>query len=495
MSYILALDQGTSSSRALLFDSKGEVVALAQKEFTQHYPKPGWVEHDPIEIWDTQLEVARKALAEVGANPDQIKAIGITNQRETTVMWDRKTGEPVFNAIVWQDRRTSDLCKSWKTHFGAEITSKTGLVVDAYFSASKVAWLLDNVDGLRARAEAGEIAFGTIDSWLIWKLTEGRVHVTDTSNASRTMLYNIEHLQWDNEILKELNIPSEVLPKVVGSSEVVGATSLFGGSSIPIAGIAGDQQSALFGQRCFQAGMSKNTYGTGCFMLLNTGKERRYSNNQLLSTIAWTIGKETTYALEGSVFIGGAAVGWLRDGLEMIDSSSDVEALAEQVEDNGGVYFVPAFNGLGTPHWDQDARGLIIGLTRGSTRAHIARATLESIAFQVADLATAMEKDSGLELTQLRVDGGAANNNLMLQFQSDLLQAPVVRPRNTETTALGAALLAGLAVGFYPDMASLSAQENPDRVFEPAKDPGEVKAQRSQWNRAVERSKAWSMED
>ena len=494
MSYILALDQGTSSSRALLFDSKGEVVALAQKEFTQHYPKPGWVEHDPMEIWETQLEVARQAVAEVGANPDQIKAIGITNQRETTVLWDRKTGEPVFNAIVWQDRRTSDLCKSWKTQYGAEITSKTGLVVDAYFSASKVAWLLDNVEGLRARAEAGEIAFGTIDSWLIWKLTEGRVHVTDTSNASRTMLFNIERLEWDNEILRELNIPSSLLPKVVGSSEVVGATNLFGGS-IPVAGIAGDQQSALFGQRCFKAGMSKNTYGTGCFMLLNTGKERRYSNNQLLSTIAWTIGKETTYALEGSVFIGGAAVGWLRDGLEIIDGSAEVESLAEQVEDNGGVYFVPAFNGLGTPHWDQDARGLIIGLTRGSTKAHIARATLESIAFQVADLATAMEKDSGLDLTQLRVDGGAANNNLMLQFQSDLLQAPVVRPRNTETTALGAALLAGLAVGFYPDLAGLSAQENPDRVFEPAKDRTEVTALRNQWNRAVERSKAWSMED
>jgi glycerol kinase len=489
--YILALDQGTSSSRALLFSGQGEVAALSQKEFTQHYPQPGWVEHDPLEIWDSQLQVARQALAESGANPDQVKAIGITNQRETTVMWDRKTGEPVFNAIVWQDRRTSEICKSWKSHFGAEITNKTGLVVDAYFSASKIAWLLDNVEGLRARADAGDIAFGTVDSWLIWKLTEGRVHVTDTSNASRTMLYNIDRLEWDEDILKELNIPKSILPKVVGSSEVIGATTLFGGS-IPIAGIAGDQQSALFGQRCFGAGMSKNTYGTGCFMLLNTGQERRYSNNQLLSTVAWTIGGETTYALEGSVFIGGAAVGWLRDGLEMIESSGDVESLAEQVSDNGGVYFVPAFNGLGTPHWDQDARGLLIGLTRGTTRAHIARATLEAIAFQVADLATAMQKDSGLELSELRVDGGAANNNLLMQFQSDLLGAPVARPRNTETTALGAALLAGLAVGFYPDMASLSEQENPEREFQPGRSTEQVQAVRSQWNRAVERSKGWS---
>ena len=331
MSYILSLDQGTSSSRALLFDVRGEVAALSQKEFTQHYPQPGWVEHDPLEIWETQVQVARNALAENNTNPDQVKAIGITNQRETTVMWDRKTGEPVFNAIVWQDRRTSEICKAWKSKSGAEITNKTGLVVDAYFSASKIAWMLDNVKGLRARAEEGEIAFGTMDSWLIWKLTEGRVHVTDTSNASRTMLFNIDQLQWDQELLKELNIPSAILPKVVDSSEVVGSTTLFGGH-IPIAGIAGDQQSALFGQRCFEAGMSKNTYGTGCFMLLNTGSERRFSNNQLLSTIAWTIGGKTTYALEGSVFIGGAAVAWLRDGLGLIQDSSQVESLAQEVE-------------------------------------------------------------------------------------------------------------------------------------------------------------------
>ncbi|MFA5504716.1 MAG: glycerol kinase GlpK [Vulcanimicrobiota bacterium] len=493
MTYILALDQGTSSSRALIFDARGEIVALSQTEFPQYYPQPGWVEHDPMEIWESQIQVARQALDQAGLKADAIKGIGITNQRETTILWDRKTGQPVSNAIVWQDRRTSELCKAWKARLGAEITSKTGLVVDAYFSASKIAWLLDNVDGLRARAEAGEIAFGTVDSWLVWQLTGGQVHATDTSNASRTMLYNIEHLQWDKELLQELNIPESLLPRVVESSEVVGTTRLLGGE-IPIAGIAGDQQSALFGQRCFQAGMSKNTYGTGCFMLLNTGTERHYSNNQLLSTVAWTVGGRTTYALEGSVFIGGAAVGWLRDGLELIENSSEVEGLAETVEDNGGVYFVPAFNGLGSPHWDQDARGLLIGLTRGTTRAHLARASLEAIAFQVADLAAAMERDSGIELHELRVDGGAAANNLMLQFQSDLLRVPVVRPRNTETTALGAALLAGLAVGVYDDLASLSEQQNPDRIFEPVRPEAESKGMQARWARAVERSKAWSLD-
>lgn len=491
MSYILALDQGTSSSRALLFDKQGEVVGVSQREFTQHYPQPGWVEHDPMEIWESQLDVAQKVLSEQSVEPGQIAAIGITNQRETTLMWDRKTGEPVFNALVWQDRRTSELCKEWKERLGEQITSKTGLVVDAYFSASKIAWLLDNVEGLRARAENGEIAFGTVDSWLIWKLTGGESHVTDTSNASRTMLFNIDTLEWDQELLQAFQIPAAILPQVVESSAVVGKTSAFGGG-IPIAGIAGDQQSALFGQKCFTAGLSKNTYGTGCFMLLNTGTERRHSKNQLLSTVAWTVQGKTHYALEGSVFIGGAAVGWLRDGLGIIKSSEEVQALAESVEDNGGVVFVPAFNGLGTPHWDQDARGMMVGLTRGTTAAHIARATLESIAFQVADLMTAMKKDSGLPLQQLRVDGGAAANNLLLQFQSDLLQVPTVRPRNTETTALGAALLAGLAVGFFSSLEELSASGEPDRIFEPQQTAEQVESVTRQWHRAVERAKNWA---
>ena len=491
MSYILALDQGTSSSRALLFDSETAVVGVDQKEFAQHYPQPGWVEHDPEEIWNTQLEVANKVLREHNVEAGRVKAVGITNQRETTVMWERSTGKPVFNALVWQDRRTSSICNSWKSRWGEEITAKTGLVVDAYFSASKIAWLLDNVEGLRAKAEAGEIAFGTIDTWLIWKLTEGKKHVTDSSNASRTMLFNIDTLKWDEELLEKFNIPASILPEVVDSSGVVGETTLFGGS-IPIAGIAGDQQSALFGQRCFEAGLSKNTYGTGCFMLLNTGLKRQKSENQLLSTVAWTIDGETHYALEGSVFIGGAAVGWLRDGLGIINSSSEVESLAKSVPDNGGVYFVPAFNGLGTPHWDQDARGLIVGLTRGSNRGHIARATLEAIAFQVADLMEAMKKDSGLALKELRVDGGAAANNLLLQIQSDLLQADVVRPKNTETTAAGAALLAGLAVGFYPSLESLSKAAEPDRVFSPEKTPQEISEHTAEWNRAVERCKGWA---
>ena len=492
MSYILSLDQGTSSSRALLFNEEARVVSLAQREFTQFYPQPGWVEHDPEEIWKSQLAVAHEAIAKAGARPDEVRAIGITNQRETTVVWDRATGQPIANALVWQDRRTSETCKGWKAAHGDSITSKTGLVVDAYFSASKIAWLLDNVPGARQRAEKGELAFGTVDSWLIWRLTEGRTHVTDSSNASRTMLYNIEAGDWDEELLSTFNIPRSLLPKVVPSEGVFAETSLLGGS-IPLAGIAGDQQSALFGQFCHQPGLCKSTYGTGCFMLLNTGTERQHSKNQLLSTVAWTRkGEETSFALEGSVFIGGAAVGWLRDGLGIISSSSEVEPLARSVDSSDGVIFVPAFNGLGTPYWDQDARGTIVGLTRGSTRAHIARATLEAIAFQVADLMEAMQGDAGIGLQALRVDGGAAQNDLLMQIQADLLQAPVVRPKNTETTALGAALLAGLGVGFFPDLSHLKECDEVDHTFEPQTSADQAAERRAEWRRAVQRSLEWA---
>ncbi len=489
---ILALDQGTSSSRALLFDQAARVKGVSQKEFTQIYPQPGWVEHDPEEIWQSQLEVAQAALKEGGVEPSQVQAIGITNQRETTLIWDRQTGEAVCNALVWQDRRTSGLCKGWKADHGQTITAKTGLVVDAYFSASKIAWILDNVQGVRERAERGELAFGTVDTWLIWKLTEGRAHVTDSSNASRTMLYNIDRCEWDDELLAMFNIPKSLLPEVKPSSGTFGQTSLFGGS-IPITGVAGDQQSALFGQRCHSPGLSKNTYGTGCFMLLNTGEQRRHSKNQLLSTVAWTRNGTTEYALEGSVFIGGAAVGWLRDGLGIIKSSAEVEALAQGVSDSDGVYFVPAFNGLGTPHWDQDARGTIVGLTRGTNRGHIARATLEAIAFQVADVLEAMERDAELKLQQLRVDGGAAANDLLMQIQSDLLQVPVVRPVNTETTALGAAYLAGLAVGFFKDLDQLAEFEEIDKVFNPSRSADQVAELKAGWQRAVGRSKEWAI--
>ena len=488
MSYILSLDQGTSSSRAILFDEEAKVVSLEQQQFTQHYPQPGWVEHDPEEIWQSQFQVAKAAIQRGGQGP--IRGIGITNQRETTILWDRATGRPIHNALVWQDRRTSALCKQWASSLGPKITAKTGLVVDAYFSASKISWLLDNVEGARERAERGELAFGTVDSWLIWKLTEGRSHVTDVSNASRTMLFNIHTLSWDEELLGKFNIPKQILPSVVGSSEVIGSTQLFG-EDIPISGIAGDQQSALFGQRCHKPGMSKNTYGTGCFMLLNTGNTAKKSEHRLLSTVAWKQDGETEYALEGSVFIGGAAVGWLRDGLGVINSSSEVEGLANSVPDNGGVVFVPAFNGLGTPHWDQDARGAILGLTGGTTKAHIARATLESLALQVADVMDAMQADSGIKLQELRVDGGAAANNLLLQIQSDLLQVPVVRPKNTETTALGAAYLAGLAVDFFENTEQLEAFEAIDQVFEPQKTLDEVQGLRAQWERAISRSAGW----
>ena len=491
MSYILSLDQGTSSSRALLFDEKAQVVSVAQREFRQIFPHPGWVEHDAEEIWASQLSVAHEALARADIRPDQVRAIGITNQRETTVVWDRKTGQPIANAIVWQDRRTSGMCKAWKADHGEMITEKTGLVVDSYFSASKLVWLLENVPGARERAEAGELCFGTVDSWLIWKLSQGQVHVTDPSNASRTMLYNIERGEWDSELLELFGVPSSLLPTVVPSQGEFAETSVLGGT-IPLAGIAGDQQSALFGQLCHQPGYSKNTYGTGCFMLLQTGAERRRSKNQLLSTIAWGRDGATSYALEGSVCIGGAAVGWLRDGLGIIQSSSEVEPLARSVESSDGVIFVPAFNGLGTPYWDQDARGTILGLTRGSGRAHIARATLEAIAFQVADLMEAMQKDAEVDLQALRVDGGAAQNDLLMQIQADLLQAPVVRPKNTETTALGAALLAGLAVGLYPDMEYLSGCDEIDRTFEPQQSASQAAERRDVWRRAVERSRNWA---
>jgi glycerol kinase len=491
VAFILSLDQGTSSSRALLFDTEARVVSVAQREFNQIFPQPGWVEHDPEEIWKSQLATAHEALAKAGARPDEVKAIGITNQRETTIVWDRASGQPIANALVWQDRRTSDLCKNWKADFGERITASTGLVVDAYFSASKIVWLLDNVPGARSRAENGELAFGTVDSWLIWKLTEGRHHVTDASNASRTMIYNIETGDWDQELLDCFGIPRSLLPEVIPSQGVFAETSLLGGS-IPLAGMAGDQQSALFGQFCHQSGFSKATYGTGCFLLLNTGSERRHSANQLLSTVAWSRGGETTYALEGSVFIGGAAVGWLRDGLGIISSSAEIEPLARSVDSSEGVIFVPAFNGLGTPYWDQDARGTILGLTRGTGRAHLARATLEAIAFQVADLMEAVVKDSGVALEGLRVDGGAAQNDLLMQIQGDLLQVPVVRPKNLETTALGAALLAGLGVGLYPDLQALSQIDQVDQTFDPQASSQQAQERKAEWRRAVQRALEWA---
>ena len=491
MKYILAIDQGTTSSRAIVFDHAGTIKAVAQKEFTQFFPQPGWVEHDATEIWATQSGVLAEALSSAGLGWKDIAAIGITNQRETTVIWDRKTGQPIHKAIVWQDRRTAAFCDKLKADGHAKtIQEKTGLVIDAYFSGSKVRWLLDNVEGARARAEKGELAFGTIDSWLIWKLTAGAVHVSDASNASRTMLFNIKTGDWDDELLKILNVPRSVLPKVVGNSEVYGEHN-----GVPIAGAAGDQQAALFGQACHQPGMVKNTYGTGCFMLMNTGSEAIPSKNNLLTTVAWKINGKLEYALEGSVFIAGAVVQWLRDGLGIIRSSSEVEALAAKVPDNGGVYLVPAFAGLGAPHWDQYARGTIAGLTRGSTSAHIARAALEGIAFQVADILHAMEADSKIKLKELRVDGGASLNNLLMQFQSDLLDVPTVCPAVSETTALGAAYLAGLAVGYWKDVKEISAQWKVDRRFEPSmKDDVRAKLVGG-WKKALDRSKGWEDKD
>ena len=491
MKHILALDQGTTSSRAIVFDHGGSVIASAQKEFRQIFPQPGWVEHDAKEIWATQLHTATEAIAGARLTPSDIAAIGITNQRETTVVWDRETGEPVHNAIVWQDRRTAAACDKLKARgLAPMIKRKTGLVVDAYFSGTKLEWILRNVPGARAEAKGGTLAFGTVDTWLVWNLTGGRVHVTDPSNASRTMLFNLRTGDWDDELLKLFGVPRSVLPEVRSSSEVYGHTTLFGGS-IPIAGIAGDQQAALFGQACTEPGMVKNTYGTGCFMLMNTGTKPIASKNNLLTTVAWRIGKRTEYALEGSIFIAGAVVQWLRDGLGMIKSSSEVEALASQVPDTGGVYLVPAFAGLGAPHWDQYARGMLAGVTRGTTAAHVARAALEGIAFQVADVLRAMEADSRIKLKELRVDGGASANNLLMQFQSHLLGVPVVRPKVTETTALGAAYLAGLAVGYWKDQRQIATQWQVDRRFTHGMKPAQRKQLEAGWRKALERAKRW----
>jgi glycerol kinase len=492
--YILAIDQGTTSSRAILFDHDGKPVAIAQHEFEQIYPQPGWVEHNPAEIWTSQLDAAQKVLTENNIRADQITAIGITNQRETTIIWDRETGEPIYNAIVWQCRRTADECEKLKTDGLAQMfQDRTGLVVDAYFSGTKVKWLLDNVAGARELAEKGKLAFGTVDSWLIWKLTGGRVHATDPSNASRTLLYNIKTNDWDDELLKLLNIPRAILPHVTPSSAIIGETDpgIFG-RAIPIAGNAGDQQAALFGQVCTKQGMSKNTYGTGCFMLLNTGSQPVKSKSNLLTTIAWKLGNTATeYALEGSVFIAGAAIQWLRDGLKIITTAADTETMATSVEDNGGVYFVPAFVGLGAPHWDQYARGTIAGLTRGSTREHIVRAALESICYQTYDVLDCMRNDSGIELRELRVDGGAVRNDFLMQFQADILDIPVVRPLNAETTAAGAAFLAGLAVGFWSSIDELDQMWARDKVFEPQMTADERERLLEGWHRAVERASKW----
>ena len=467
--YILALDQGTTSSRAIVFNHDGTIVSVAQKEFKQIFPQPGWVEHDPEEIWSTQLGVAAEAITKAGLTTEQIHAIGITNQRETTVVWDRNTGKPVYNAIVWQDRRTADFCDELKRkNLHILIQQRTGLVVDAYFSASKIKWILDNVEGARARAERGELCFGTIDTWLLWNLTKGQVHATDVSNASRTMLMNLQTLQWDGELEKIFNIPGNLLPQIRSSSEVYGTTqNILTATNIPIAGIAGDQQSALFGQMCTKEGMVKNTYGTGCFMLMNTGEKAVISRNNLLTTVAWKINGKTAYALEGSVFIGGAVVQWLRDGLGIIRSSGDVEKLAAKVNDSEGVYLVPAFTGLGAPYWNQHARGTMVGMTRGTTAAHIAKAALDSIAYQTVDVLKAMEADAGISIAELRVDGGATVNNLLMQFQSDVLHTNVVRPQITETTALGAAYLAGLATGYWSSIDEIQQQWKVDRKFEP----------------------------
>jgi glycerol kinase len=497
MPHVLALDQGTTSSRAILFDHDGTVAGVAQREFPQIFPQPGWVEHDPQEIWTSQIAVATEVLARARVQPGDIVAIGITNQRETTILWDRESGRPIANAIVWQDRRTADLCDRLKAGgYEALVGDRTGLVIDAYFSGSKIAWMLDNVPGARAQADAGRLAFGTVDSWLVWQLTGGQTHMTDVSNASRTMLFNIHTLEWDDELLRMLNVPRSLLPEVKASSEVYGnARASLGLGSVPIAGIAGDQQAALFGQMCVAPGLSKNTYGTGCFLLQNTGTAPVASTNRLVSTVAWRIGHRTEYALEGSVFIGGAVVQWLRDGLGLIRSAPDVEALAASVPDNGDVYLVPAFAGLGAPHWDAYARGTIVGLTRGTTAGHLARAALESIAYQVGDILEAIHRDSGIALQELRVDGGASMNDTLMQFQSDLLGVPVVRPEVTETTALGAAYLAGLAVGFWPSVDAIAGQWRVAKRFEPAMPRARADALRDRWREALERSRGWIKAD
>ncbi|MGN9164335.1 glycerol kinase GlpK [Tissierellaceae bacterium HCP3S3_D8] len=490
----MALDQGTTSSRAIIFDNKGEVVKVAQNEFTQYYPKAGWVEHDPMEIWGTQSGVAREVLETAGIRPEEIAAMGITNQRETTIVWDKTTGRPIYNAIVWQCRRAAAICDELKKK-GLEdyIRNNTGLVVDAYFSGAKIKWILDNVEGAREKAENGELLFGNVDTWLIWNLTRGKVHVTDYSNASRTMIYNIKELKWDEKLLKELDIPASMLPEVKQSSEIYGVTDphTFGGAEIPIAGIAGDQQAALFGQACFEPGMAKNTYGTGCFMLMNTGEEMITSQNGLITTIAWGVDGKVEYALEGSIFVAGAIVQWLRDELRLITDASDSEYFANKVEDNNGVYIVPAFVGLGAPYWDMYARGTMVGLTRGSNREHIIRAALESIAYQTRDVLEAMQEDSGIELQTLKVDGGAVANNFLMQFQSDILDVPVYRPNVVETTALGAAYLAGLAVGFWESKDDIIKRWSIDRIFESEMKKEDRDKFYRGWKKAVTRSLEW----
>ncbi len=495
--YILSLDQGTTSSRAILFDQKANIIGVAQKEFTQIYPKAGWVEHDPLEIWSTQLQVAQEVLKKNNISPSDIAAIGITNQRETTVVWDKSTGEPIHNAIVWQDRRTASICDELKNNaWNDYVRDTTGLVIDAYFSGTKIKWILDNVSGARKKAEQGLLLFGTIDTWLMWKLTSGQTHATDYSNASRTLIYDINQLQWDEKLLTELNIPKEMLPEVKDSSGLFGHTqaSLFDGVSIPITGVAGDQQAALFGQACFQSGMAKNTYGTGCFMLMNTGPQKIKSKSGLLTTIAWGLNGQVEYALEGSVFIAGAAVQWLRDGIRLIDTAPDSEYFASQVEDTDGVYVVPAFAGLGAPYWDMYARGAIFGLTRGTSKAHLVRATLESLAYQTRDVLNAMEKDAAIQLQSLRVDGGAAANNLLMQFQSDILSVPVDRPKVLETTAMGAAYLAGLAVNMF-SLQDITQNWQKERSFSPQMEEAQKEKRYKGWLKAVERAKGWENED
>ncbi len=492
--YILSFDAGTTSSRAIVFDKKGTIVAVAQKEFQQIFPQPGWVEHDANEIWSTQIGVAAEAIVKAGITANDIAAIGITNQRETTVVWDRNTSQPVYNAIVWQDRRTSDYCDQLKKDgTAAIIKEKTGLVTDAYFSGTKIKWILDNVEGAREKAEKGDLCFGTVDSWLLWKLTNGKVHATDVSNASRTMIFNIHSLEWDGELLQKMNIPAGILPQVRASSEVYGHTQhLLTSAEIPVAGMAGDQQAALFGQMCTAEGMVKNTYGTGCFMLMNTGAKPVTSHNNLLTTIAWKINDEVHYALEGSVFIAGAVVQWLRDGLKIIQKSGDVEALTATEKDNGGVYMVPAFTGLGAPYWNQHARGIIVGLTRGSTDGHIARAAVESIAYQTMDVLHAMEADSGITIKEVRVDGGATINNYLMQFQANLLNTSVVRPTVTETTALGAAYLAGLAVGFWQSIDEVKAYWAAEKTFDSSMKEEVRNSLQKEWKRAVRAAEAWA---
>ena len=489
--YILALDQGTSSSRAIIFDNQGKIKATSQKEFTQIFPKPGWVEHNPMEIWSSQASVIAEAITSIGINGDNIAAIGITNQRETTIVWDAETGEPVYNAIVWQDRRTSEFCDSLKKKDGLTetIRNKTGLIIDAYFSATKINWILENVPGARQKAQEGKLRFGTVDTWLVWMLTSGEVHVTDVSNASRTMLFNIHTLEWDKELLELFDIPESMMPEVKSSSEVYGYTKgTILACEVPIGGMAGDQQAALFGQMCTEPGSVKNTYGTGCFLLMNSGEKPIMSSNNLLTTIAWKIGDTVNYALEGSIFVAGSVVQWLRDGLGIIRSAKEVEKLATSVPDNGGVYFVPALTGLGAPHWDQYAKGSIYGITRGTTAGHIARAALEGIAFQTMDIVQAMEKDAGCPLKELKVDGGATANNLMMQFQADILGTSVIRPQVTETTALGAAYLAGLAVGYWDSIDHIKSQWGVEKEFSPQADAEKVEALKAGWADAIRRT-------